>query len=74
MMSGSGTLPPMQYPTSSSEVTSGANMNMYALHENNDYDDSKSGKYHQKYPIFHYVRLKFPRQEMKMDINFLCLF
>ena len=48
-MSGSGTLPPMQYPTSSSDVTSGANMNMYSLHENNDYDDSKSGKYHQKY-------------------------
>ena len=57
MMSGSGTLPPMQYPTSSSEVTSGANMNMYALHENNDYDDSKSGKYHQKYLTFHIVGL-----------------
>ena len=39
----SGTLPPMQYPTSNSDVSSGNNMNMYALHEHNDYDDSKSG-------------------------------
>ena len=43
MSSGSGTLPPMQYPTSNNDTTSGANMNMYALHENNDIDDSKSG-------------------------------
>ena len=57
MSSGSGTLPPMQYPTSSSDVTSGANMNMYALHENNDYDDSKSGKYHHNYHTIHIVEL-----------------
>ena len=43
----SGTLPPMQYPTSNSDVSSGNNMNMYALHEHNDYDDSKSGNFWQ---------------------------
>ena len=42
----SGTLPPMQYPSSSSDA-SGVNMNMYALHERNentDYDETKTGK------------------------------
>ena len=43
----SGTLPPMQYPSSTSDGSSGVNMNMYALHERNEnteYDDSKQGK------------------------------
>ena len=43
----SGTLPPMQYPSSSSDGSSGVTMNMYALHERNentDYDESKPGK------------------------------
>ena len=44
----SGTLPPMQYPSSTMETSSGATMNMYALHEANEstgYDEHKSGAY-----------------------------
>ena len=43
----SGTLPPMQYPSSTSDGSSAVNMNMYALHErneNSDYDEAKPGK------------------------------
>ena len=43
----SGTLPPMQYPSSNSEMASGVNMGMYALHERNEnmneYENPKSG-------------------------------